>query len=185
MHLPQLMRPLKPLKGILDKIDVPVEKRMEVLELLLRCPSIDIAHRDMDDKTALDYAKDQKRTDIIKAFEDRKSYKKQGHTCCSNEVRKGLQIAAEDGDLTMVKAFLICPDIHLNNGYEYGRIINDYQDPFFSFNYYSYYNNDDTCQTDYLEIRDGSSQESPLIDYLCGDEIPAPILSTQSNVWMR
>ena len=59
-----------------------------------------------------------------------------------------------------------------------------YSDPFFG--YYSYYyNNDDTCNTDYLEIRDGNSQESPLIKYVCGDEIPDPIVSTQNNIWMR
>ena len=106
---------------IFDNTYIPERKKMEVLELLLRCPSIDLAHRDLDDYTALDYAKMQNRTDIIKAFEARKSYKKQGHTCCSNEVRKGMQRAAEDGDLTMVKAFLLCPGIDLNNGYEYGR----------------------------------------------------------------
>ena len=63
--------------------------------------------------------------------------------------------------------------------------VNNDQDSSWGYSYYSYYNNDDTCQTDYLEIRDGGSQDSPLIEYLCGDEIPAPIVSTQSKVWMR
>ena len=106
---------------VFHKMDVLEKKRFEVVELLLRCPSIDIAHRDISDKTALDYAKNQNLMDIIKAFEARASYKNQGHTCCSNEVRKGLQKAAEDGDITMVKAFLLCPGIDLNIGYEYGR----------------------------------------------------------------
>ena len=61
--------------------------------------------------------------------------------------------------------------------------VDNYRDSFFSFN--SYYYDDDTCQTDYLEIRDGSTQESTLIEYLCGNETTAPILSTQGNVWMR
>lgn len=61
--------------------------------------------------------------------------------------------------------------------------VDNYKNPDYYF--YSYYSSDDTCDTDYLEIRDGSSRESPLIEYVCGDEIPAPIMSTQNNVWMR
>ena len=38
---------------------------------------------------------------------------------------------------------------------------------------------------DYLEIRDGPSQESPLLKKLCGNQIPSPIKSTQNNLWMR
>ena len=38
---------------------------------------------------------------------------------------------------------------------------------------------------DYLEIRDGSSAAAPLLDKLCGSEIPAPIQSTQNEVWMK
>ena len=64
--------------------------------------------------------------------------------------------------------------------------INNHQISLFGFSYYSYYYSDDsTCNTDYLEIRDGSSQNSPLISYLCGDETPEPVVTTQSNVWMR
>ena len=44
---------------------------------------------------------------------------------------------------------------------------------------------DSTCGYDYLEIRDGSSAASPLLDKLCGNEIPAPIQSSQNQVWMR
>ena len=39
--------------------------------------------------------------------------------------------------------------------------------------------------TDYLEIRDGISEESPLIGKFCGDDIPAVIQSTQSKIWIR
>ena len=42
-----------------------------------------------------------------------------------------------------------------------------------------------TCSCDYLEIRDGSSAASPLLGKLCGSNIPAPILSSQNQVWMK
>ena len=37
---------------------------------------------------------------------------------------------------------------------------------------------------DYLEIRDGPSTNSPLLDKLCGNEIPASIQSSQNQLWM-
>ena len=46
-------------------------------------------------------------------------------------------------------------------------------------------NCDDHCGCDYLEIRDGSSAASPFLVKLCGNEIPAPIQSTQNQVWMK
>ena len=42
-----------------------------------------------------------------------------------------------------------------------------------------------SCQYDYLEIRDGAEQDSPLVGKLCGDEIPTPIQSSQNNLWMK
>ena len=45
----------------------------------------------------------------------------------------------------------------------------------------SYYGN---C-LDYLEIRDGPSDDSPLLESLCGSEIPAPIQSSQNQLWMK
>ena len=46
-----------------------------------------------------------------------------------------------------------------------------------------------SCSTYYLEIRDGASEESPLIDGYCGDStiisLPIQLRSTQHNVWMR
>ena len=44
---------------------------------------------------------------------------------------------------------------------------------------------DSSCDYDYLEIVDGSSADSPLLGKLCGREIPAPIQSTQNQVWMK
>ena len=41
------------------------------------------------------------------------------------------------------------------------------------------------CGSDYLEIRDGSSADSPLLDKLCGSDIPAPIQSSQNQLWMK
>ena len=42
-----------------------------------------------------------------------------------------------------------------------------------------------SCIADYLEIRDGSSAASFPISKLCGTEIPAPIQSSQNQVWMK
>ena len=42
-----------------------------------------------------------------------------------------------------------------------------------------------TCNCDYLEIRDGASSNSPLLDILCGEDTPDLIQSTQSQVWMQ
>lgn len=38
---------------------------------------------------------------------------------------------------------------------------------------------------DYLEIRDGNSEKSPLIGRFCGNKIPASIHSTNNNMWIR
>ena len=42
----------------------------------------------------------------------------------------------------------------------------------------------DTCY-DYLEVRDGPSEVSPLLGKLCGSEIPAPIISSQNQLLMK
>ena len=42
------------------------------------------------------------------------------------------------------------------------------------------------CQyDDYLEIRDGPSNTSLLLGKLCGSEIPAPIQSSQNQMWLK
>ena len=41
------------------------------------------------------------------------------------------------------------------------------------------------CLHDYLEIRDGTSEDSPLIEKLCDENMPPPIKSTGHNVWIR
>ena len=39
--------------------------------------------------------------------------------------------------------------------------------------------------SDRLEIRDGPSGDSPLLERLCGKDIPAPIKSSQNKLWMK
>ena len=43
---------------------------------------------------------------------------------------------------------------------------------------------DDWC-FDYLEVRDGKFETSPLIGKFCGSNMPASIQTTQNDVWMR
>ena len=38
---------------------------------------------------------------------------------------------------------------------------------------------------DYLEIRDGPTNASSLLDKLCGNEILAPIMSSQNHMWIK
>lgn len=41
-----------------------------------------------------------------------------------------------------------------------------------------------SCSWDYLEIRDGMSQSSPLIARLCGTSIPPPITTSSNKLWL-
>ena len=41
------------------------------------------------------------------------------------------------------------------------------------------------CSYDYLEIRDGPHFDSPLLEILCGNDIPKTIQSSQNHVWMK
>merc|ERR1719228_2822345 len=42
-----------------------------------------------------------------------------------------------------------------------------------------------TCDSSYLEVRDGSSSSSPLIAKLCGRVIPNTIYSSGSSLWFK
>ena len=44
-----------------------------------------------------------------------------------------------------------------------------------------------SCSFDYLEIRDGDSEESPLLGKFCGDEsrVPEFFHSSDNQLWMR
>ena len=44
---------------------------------------------------------------------------------------------------------------------------------------------DDDCSTDYLEIGDGSTVGSTVLTKLCGKDIPVPIKSSQSQLWIK
>ena len=41
-----------------------------------------------------------------------------------------------------------------------------------------------TCP-DYLEVRDGPSEISPLLGKLCGIDNPKPIMSTNNKIWIK
>nr|XP_042896535.1 cubilin [Parasteatoda tepidariorum] len=41
------------------------------------------------------------------------------------------------------------------------------------------------CRFDYLQVRDGEKEDSPLIGQLCGSLVPEPIISTFNFLWMK
>ena len=41
------------------------------------------------------------------------------------------------------------------------------------------------CDWDFLEIRDGDSENSPIIGKFCGSNIPSTLHTTQNNIWIR
>lgn len=43
----------------------------------------------------------------------------------------------------------------------------------------------DNCAYDYLEIRDGMNENSPLIGHFCGYDKPEDIRSTSNTLWMK
>lgn len=47
-----------------------------------------------------------------------------------------------------------------------------------------YTENTSTCK-DYLEVRDGPSEDSNMLEKICGNKIPPPIQSSQNQLWMR
>ena len=44
---------------------------------------------------------------------------------------------------------------------------------------------DSSCSYDSLEIRDGGSEDSPMIGKFCGTNIPSSLISTDSSMWIR
>ena len=44
---------------------------------------------------------------------------------------------------------------------------------------------DDGTMYDYLEVRDGRSEESQIIGKFSGSSIPTPIHSSKNNIWLR
>ena len=92
----------------------------EIVNRHLRCPHVDIQKIDEYGQTAQIYAAEKNLTEIFKAFVNHSNLMKDGHTCCSDRVNDGLQIAAEQGNLKMVQAFLRCSKVDLNIGYKFG-----------------------------------------------------------------
>lgn len=43
----------------------------------------------------------------------------------------------------------------------------------------------DNCAYDYLEVRDGTNESSPLIGRFCGYDKPEDIRSTSNTLWMK
>ncbi|XP_054159895.1 LOW QUALITY PROTEIN: cubilin-like [Oppia nitens] len=41
------------------------------------------------------------------------------------------------------------------------------------------------CSFDFLEIREGDNSESPLINRLCGQQMPRPIVSNSNKLWIK
>ena len=99
------------------------EENSEVVKLLLRCPATDIFLRAESFKSALDIVKEKNSntgTSIHVMFDTRSRLLANGHTCCSHQMRKGLQIASRDGDENIVNMLVGCPGIDVNNGYQSG-----------------------------------------------------------------
>ena len=89
--------------------------RHAVVRFILRCPATKTELYDDYNKIAEDYAWNY--TDILNDFDNLARLQSSGHTCCSTDLKKGLQISAKHGDSEMTDAFLNCTGIDLNNGY--------------------------------------------------------------------
>ena len=97
------------------------EDKSEVVEILLRCPETDVTLRDQSLKSALDIVKENDNPEVKEMFHSRSRLLSKGHTCCSQDSNKGLEIACRDGNDKMVMMFLTCPGIDVNNGYQSDR----------------------------------------------------------------
>ena len=87
----------------------------ESLELILRCPKTNTHQVDEEYKTALARAKEGNHTELEKLFDMRGTLQiKGGHTCCSNEINRGLHIAVSNWDLLWINTFLVCPKLDIN-----------------------------------------------------------------------
>ena len=95
--------------------------KINIVEALLGCPQTDINLYDDNDQSALIHAEKNNFNTIVELFYKRGSITRRGHTCCSPIFRKGLQIAAKNGDKETTKMFLQCPQIDINNGYLSGK----------------------------------------------------------------
>ena len=90
-------------------------KRHQTVRLLLRCPTTNTDLHDEDNMIAAAYAGNY--TEIIQEFNERARLIGSGHTCCSEDMKRGLQISAKNGHLAMTRALMKCNGMDLNNGY--------------------------------------------------------------------
>ena len=98
-------------------------QHVKVVRLFLRCPATDLTLKDEHDKDAYSYATEDQFKDIKEAFESRGTLKSMGHTCCSDEINAGMHRAAQGGDVSWIKTFvvqnvttsIICPQVDINS----------------------------------------------------------------------
>ena len=94
------------------------QQKLNVVQLLLSCPQTDTTLLDEDGKSAFMYSAEKNYTGITLLFESHVSLIRSGHSCCSDQLKRGMQIAARNGDEERTAAFLQCPDSNVNDGYE-------------------------------------------------------------------
>ena len=80
----------------------------EVISLLLRCPNTDIKLLDENFKTPLQIS-EEKCLNYNSLFNNRSNLIESGHTCCSAEMKRGLQIAAKDDNEESAKGLIYFP----------------------------------------------------------------------------
>ena len=120
----------------------------DVMKLILKCPAVDTSMKDQLGWVAEDHYAWYYHLEIMTpeglnepewpkkdfywmAFDDvelpvleyesiRPDLIDNGHTCCSEQVNRGMHIAAHEGNVEMVKTFLQCPNIDINDVYNSG-----------------------------------------------------------------
>ena len=97
--------------------DACLSKHLKVIELLLRCPKVDTEMFDDNGEKALIMSNNSNYEELLKS---RPRLIESGHTCCSEEMKRGLQIAAKDDDEEYANALLKCTGMDVNNGYASG-----------------------------------------------------------------
>ena len=89
-----------------------------VVKLLLQCPGLH--GRNHDYEVAYKIARSSNVSELVETFNTRGYLTSMGHTCCSGQMKKGLQIAARNNDIERVANFLQCHNLDLNKGYVSG-----------------------------------------------------------------
>ena len=94
---------------------------LTLVEFLLRCPEVNELHQNNKFESADQIARRENFYQIIEAFNNRGYLINTGHTCCSGQIKRGMQLAAKNNDSARIAYFLQCNGIQLNKGYESGR----------------------------------------------------------------